>query len=78
MGFIFEFFFIFILTQDKNKKSLSIRQQEGKYLDLNQEQIEPHAITLPIELYLPSERVIRTHIDKYQKFMTYPLVNLRV
>jgi hypothetical protein len=45
----------------------------------------PQMITLPIELYLPLNiiiylnyyhGVIRTLISKYQKFMTYLLVNM--
>ena len=50
----------------------------GGYPDLNREHIVPHTIVLPIELYPPKNiyvGVIRTLNNKYQKFMTYLLVN---
>ena len=49
---------------------------------MNRELTVPHTVVLPIELYPPLKdyyvityvEVIRTPINKYQKFMTYRLV----
>ena len=58
--------------------------KKGGYPDLNRKLTVPHTVALPIELYYPNIIIIynkfiyvgaiRTLNDKYQKFMTYPLV----
>ena len=50
----------------------------GKYLDSNQELTVPQTATLPIELYLPSGRVIRTLTYEHQKSMIYLLIHSRL
>ena len=54
----------------------------GGYPESNRELTVPHTVVLPIELYPPFfllyinyVEVIRTPNSKYQKFMTYRLVN---
>ena len=63
---------------------------KGEYPGSNRELTVPHTVALPIELYSPKKikftnkqlinylyfgEAIRTPNSKYQKFMTYPLVN---
>ena len=58
---------------------------KGKYSGLNREPTVPHTVALPIELYYPNIIIIynksiyvgaiRTLNSKYQKFMTYLLVD---
>lgn len=45
---------------------------------MNWEPTMPQMITLPIELYLPSGRVIRTPTNEYQKFRTYLISQFQI